>query len=409
MARRIRIRRGFSVNTPSAQTLEGEPIYEMDVKKLRISDAMGNKIPVGDSDMRYNMSATPAATVTKEVNVASFMLAPGSPVYVRFAITNTAANPQLNVNGTGAFPIFYRNAALAAGTLAANRTYMFIFNGTQYEFVGDVDTNTTYTNMTPAELIAGTLSTGRVISAQTLTEWLTGRFGISEGNIVVVGPGGVIPMSLMPEGVLGQKQFQDTWNAATGLTSAGTALPSPSEANRGFFWVTTVAGTFQGTAYGLGDWIISTGNGWRPIPNVQNVISVAGRIGAVELVSGDVGLGNVQNFGIATQAQAEATDNLANDVYMTPVRTEQSIFARARNAVITGFNTAVSTAVTAADTIVEAIGKLQAQVSLHAPLISPAFTGNPTAPTQAAGNNSTRLATTEFVQNELSEIDGGTF
>lgn len=38
----------------------------------------------------------------------------------------------------------------------------------------------------------------------------------------------------------------------------------------------------------------------------------------------------------------------------------------------------------------------------RAPLASPALTGNPTAPTQAAGNNSTRLATTAFVQGELA-------
>jgi hypothetical protein len=36
-----------------------------------------------------------------------------------------------------------------------------------------------------------------------------------------------------------------------------------------------------------------------------------------------------------------------------------------------------------------------------APLASPALTGNPTAPTQAAGDNSTRLATTAFVRGEL--------
>ena len=36
-----------------------------------------------------------------------------------------------------------------------------------------------------------------------------------------------------------------------------------------------------------------------------------------------------------------------------------------------------------------------------APLASPAFTGNPTAPTQSAGNNSTRLATTAFVRGEV--------
>ena len=38
------------------------------------------------------------------------------------------------------------------------------------------------------------------------------------------------------------------------------------------------------------------------------------------------------------------------------------------------------------------------ELSAKAPLASPALTGNPTAPTQSAGNNSTRIATTAFVQ-----------
>lgn len=37
-----------------------------------------------------------------------------------------------------------------------------------------------------------------------------------------------------------------------------------------------------------------------------------------------------------------------------------------------------------------------------APLASPALTGNPTAPTQATGNNSTKLATTAFVKNVMA-------
>lgn len=40
----------------------------------------------------------------------------------------------------------------------------------------------------------------------------------------------------------------------------------------------------------------------------------------------------------------------------------------------------------------------------RAPLASPAFTGNPTAPTQTAGNNSTRIATTAFVQAALPNM-----
>jgi len=36
--------------------------------------------------------------------------------------------------------------------------------------------------------------------------------------------------------------------------------------------------------------------------------------------------------------------------------------------------------------------------AVYAPLVSPPLTGNPTAPTQTAGNNTTRLATTAFVK-----------
>lgn len=57
---------------------------------------------------------------------------------------------------------------------------------------------------------------------------------------------------------------------------------------------------------------------------------------------------------------------------------------------------------------------LAAADALKAPLASPAFTGNPTATTQATADNSTKLATTAFVkaQGYLSAsdtIDGGTF
>ena len=40
---------------------------------------------------------------------------------------------------------------------------------------------------------------------------------------------------------------------------------------------------------------------------------------------------------------------------------------------------------------------IQTQINTKAPLASPTFTGNPTAPTQSAGDNSTKLATTAYV------------
>jgi hypothetical protein len=50
---------------------------------------------------------------------------------------------------------------------------------------------------------------------------------------------------------------------------------------------------------------------------------------------------------------------------------------------------------------------VQGLLSGLAPAASPAFTGNPTAPTQSPGDNDTSLATTAFVQSALSGVASG--
>ena len=47
----------------------------------------------------------------------------------------------------------------------------------------------------------------------------------------------------------------------------------------------------------------------------------------------------------------------------------------------------------------------QDQIDLKAPLASPALTGNPTAPTQSAADNSTKIATTAYVDNSQAARD----
>ncbi|WP_300682983.1 pyocin knob domain-containing protein [uncultured Bilophila sp.] len=91
----------------------------------------------------YGSCATEAATAAKVVACTGFALATGSRITVRFTVTNTAASPTLNVNGTGAKALRYRNAAIAAGYLAANRTYDFVYDGTYYQLVGDINTDST--------------------------------------------------------------------------------------------------------------------------------------------------------------------------------------------------------------------------------------------------------------------------
>lgn len=104
----------------------------------------------------YAECSTAAATAAKTVTLSGFTLATGARIIVRFTVTNTASNPTLNVNGTGAKVIQYRNAAISAGYLAANRLREFVYDGSAWELIGDVDTNTTYSVASQSEAEAGT-------------------------------------------------------------------------------------------------------------------------------------------------------------------------------------------------------------------------------------------------------------
>lgn len=92
----------------------------------------------------YGTCSTAAGTAAKTVTLAGFALATGARITVKFTVTNTAASPTLNVNGTGAKAIQYRGAAITASYLAANRVYEFVYDGTAYQLIGDIDTNSTY-------------------------------------------------------------------------------------------------------------------------------------------------------------------------------------------------------------------------------------------------------------------------
>ena len=131
----------------------------------------------------YGTCSTAAATAAKTVSLTGFTLATGAIVTVKFTVTNTAANPTLNVNGTGAKAIQYRGATISAGYLAANRVYTFIYDGTNYQLIGDIntDTNTTYSTGTATtagitKLYTGTGSaTDGTMTQKAITDALGGK------------------------------------------------------------------------------------------------------------------------------------------------------------------------------------------------------------------------------------------
>lgn len=86
----------------------------------------------------YGTCSTAAATVAKVVSLDKFVLTTGAEISVKFSATNTAGNPTLNVNNTGAKAIRYKNAAPPSGYLVANKVYRLLYDGTYWQVVGDI-------------------------------------------------------------------------------------------------------------------------------------------------------------------------------------------------------------------------------------------------------------------------------
>lgn len=101
-----------------------------------------------------------------------------------------------------------------------------------------------------------------------------------------------------------------------------------------------------------------------------------------------ISIGKVLEY--ASQAEAEAGSN--NEKVMTPLRTKQAIAATTDAALSATSENAVQNKA------------VKSALDLKANLNSPTFTGTPTGPTAATGTNTTQLATTAFVQQEISSV-----
>ena len=143
----------------------------------------------------YGTCSTAASTVAKVVDCPNFALVTGASIRVKFTVTNTGAvsNLTLNVNNTGAKNIKYRNANLpSAGTLAANRVYEFVYDGTYWQLVGDLDTdsNTTYTAATAAPgnvSSSSSVGTSTNYARQDHTHGISLATGDNNGQVKIAG------------------------------------------------------------------------------------------------------------------------------------------------------------------------------------------------------------------------------
>lgn len=79
---------------------------------------------------------TAAATAAKELDISGFALTEGATLHVVFTTVNAAANPTLNVSGTGAKGITYCGVAPEVGQLAQGQVYTLIYSGSAWQIIG---------------------------------------------------------------------------------------------------------------------------------------------------------------------------------------------------------------------------------------------------------------------------------
>ena len=102
-----------------------------------IADINGNMDTLDEAFARYAVCSTAAATAAKTATISGFKLFTGAVAYIKFSVKNTAANPTLNISGTGAKAIWYQGAAISSSYLNPNRTCAFIYDGSVYQLIGD--------------------------------------------------------------------------------------------------------------------------------------------------------------------------------------------------------------------------------------------------------------------------------
>ena len=121
-----------------------------DTDYVDVADINGNMDTLDGAFARFAVCSTAAATAAKTATISGFKLFTGAVAYIKFSVKNTAANPTLNISGTGAKAIQYQGAAISSSYLNANRTYAFVYDGSVYQLIGDINTDTKYSVFTGA-------------------------------------------------------------------------------------------------------------------------------------------------------------------------------------------------------------------------------------------------------------------
>jgi len=128
--------------------------------------------------------------------------------------------------------------------------------------------------------------TGGSISGTTVSGYIPTTEKAVALGVATLDSAGKVPISQIPDSVIGALSYQGTWNAST-----NTPTLTSSVGTKGYYYVVSVAGStnLNGvTDWKVGDWAVYNGTAWQKVDNTDSVTSVNGYTGAVVLTNTDI-------------------------------------------------------------------------------------------------------------------------
>jgi len=243
----------------------------------------------------------------------------------------------------------------------------------------EASADVTDTTNVVAALTAGTNVTiavdGTVSSTDTNTTYSVGNGGLTQVNFTTAD-------NTKLDGIEASANVTDTTNVVASLT-AGTNIAIAADG--------TVSSTDTNTTYSVGDGGLTQVN-FTTADNTKldGISASANNYSLPASVVHDTEAGALH-----------ATDALSISGHTITLKrgdaTTETVVVPDNNTVYTH----------PANHAISVITGLQTALNAKAPLASPALTGAPTAPTAAANTNTTQVATTAYVQTELTDLIGG--
>lgn len=201
-----------------------------------------NIIADGNPGDYFAVCYTAAGTAAKTVTIPNYTLRAGNLIPIYFVNANSASNPTLNINGTGAKAIYVDNAAATSSNLNAGWN-TFYYNGTYYyagntlPFTSDSSWNTMQVRHNVA------IQAGEAITANRL---IAGR---SDNKYYMVGANKAIDLrfpilyanSAITSGSTGTNNYSIRNQTAANMLNNGSSLTVTNYAP--IFLVGTISGT----------------------------------------------------------------------------------------------------------------------------------------------------------------------